>query len=175
MKGGDNISALLLKKGFMYNQKYYLENKNKLSKRMAKYYRNNKERWQEHHQENREEILKRQKQWRKDNPEYFKKWRENNPGYCKYRFRGRVKFINDYKLSRGCSVCGYNKCAGALEFHHDGDKGFNVGTVKRKYGNLKKLKEEMKKCVILCANCHRELHEKKRKEEMESEILLKNS
>ena len=74
--------------------------------------------------------------------------------------RKKIKqYIDDYKLSRGCSVCGYCKCARALEFHHNSDKEFGISNaIKYKYG-LKRLKKEMDKCILLCSNCHRELHE----------------
>jgi len=62
----------------------------------------------------------------------------------------------DY-LGGKCSNCGYNKCNAALEFHHTDP------TKKDKdYSNYKtsfdKLKSELDKCVLLCANCHREHH-----------------
>ena len=74
--------------------------------------------------------------------------------------RKKIKqYIDDYKLSRGCSVCGYSKCARALEFHHNGDKEFGIANaVKNKYG-LKRIKREMDKCIILCSNCHKEHEE----------------
>lgn len=63
-----------------------------------------------------------------------------------------------YKLSRGCSVCGYKDNPVALDFHHsDGDKEFNLsgcGLGK----SWEKIEEELTKCTILCANCHRVEH-----------------
>lgn len=58
-----------------------------------------------------------------------------------------------------CSHCGYNKCLRALEFHHldpskkseDYDKNFTTWGVERQ-------KEELKNCILLCSNCHREVH-----------------
>jgi transcription elongation factor Elf1 len=72
--------------------------------------------------------------------------------------RKKVKeYVNSYKLNLGCESCGYAKCAGALEaHHHEGDKGFELG--KARDFSLKKIKSELQKCKILCANCHRELH-----------------
>ena len=57
----------------------------------------------------------------------------------------------------GCAICGYNKCDNALEFHHvnPADKKFNI-TIPH-IGN-KNLVEELNKCILLCANCHRETH-----------------
>lgn len=62
------------------------------------------------------------------------------------------------KLSRGCDICGYNKCPTALEWHHPEDnKEYNPSDLLRD-GTYKKYQEETQKCQLLCANCHRELH-----------------
>ena len=62
------------------------------------------------------------------------------------------------KLSRGCDICGYNKCPTALEWHHPEDnKKYNPSDLLRD-GTYKKYQEETQKCQLLCANCHRELH-----------------
>lgn len=60
-----------------------------------------------------------------------------------------------------CSVCGYDNCITALEFHHIDptkksktyDKRFNIWSFERQ-------KEELKNCIIVCSNCHREIHSK---------------
>jgi hypothetical protein len=58
-----------------------------------------------------------------------------------------------------CEVCGYCKCIAALEFHHVDftEKDFNIS----KDGltrSVEKAKEEVDKCILICSNCHRELH-----------------
>lgn len=56
-----------------------------------------------------------------------------------------------------CSICGYDKCIAALEFHHPDptvkESGI-IGSTK----SLAKQREEAQKCILVCANCHRELH-----------------
>lgn len=66
------------------------------------------------------------------------------------------KLIREY-LGGKCSRCGYDKCLAALDFHHKdpSQKSFNVGSVVRAF---EKVKPELDKCELLCANCHRELH-----------------
>jgi hypothetical protein len=60
-----------------------------------------------------------------------------------------------------CIICGYNKCNSALEFHHldPKEKDFSLGEMKQKKFN-DEIKKELDKCVLLCANCHREIHSK---------------
>jgi len=61
-------------------------------------------------------------------------------------------------LGGRCNLCGYNICLWALDFHH---KEECISRVIHSSSKEKALKEA-KKCIILCANCHRELHYKER-------------
>lgn len=65
-------------------------------------------------------------------------------------------FINE--AGGKCQFCGYKKNTAALAFHHTRKKLFpiNVGHCSSK--NLKTLRNELKKCILLCHNCHMELH-----------------
>jgi len=61
-------------------------------------------------------------------------------------------------LGGKCKLCGYNKCSKALDFHHTReDKEECVSKLISNFSK-KKILKEAKKCVLLCANCHRELH-----------------
>lgn len=74
-------------------------------------------------------------------------------------FRRRLKQkAVDYKGGK-CARCGYNKYIGALEFHHTDpkQKDFSVGSGGHTRA-WEKVKEELDKCILLCANCHREVH-----------------
>jgi hypothetical protein len=75
------------------------------------------------------------------------------------------KFVNDYKAERGCERCGYSKethknfTPKALEFHHPrDDKEFAIGDAANKGKSIKSIKNEIIKCVLLCARCHAEIH-----------------
>jgi len=74
----------------------------------------------------------------------------------------RRKKIGDsailYKGGR-CAICGYSKCKQALEFHHLNKNGKDFGISAKGYSRAwKKVKGEIDKCIIVCANCHREIH-----------------
>jgi len=58
-----------------------------------------------------------------------------------------------------CTLCGYNKCPSALEFHHldPSKKDFNMSRMRNKTFN-KRAMIELDKCIIVCRNCHAEIH-----------------
>lgn len=57
-----------------------------------------------------------------------------------------------------CLVCGYSKSVRALHFHHldPSQKDFNISAFKKAWN---KLTSELDKCVLLCSNCHAEVHD----------------
>ncbi len=77
----------------------------------------------------------------------------------KRRKQIRINAI-EYKGSK-CESCGYFRCAEALEFHHldPKQKDFSISSKGYTRG-WDRVKEELDKCIMLCANCHRELHSK---------------
>ena len=56
-------------------------------------------------------------------------------------------------------ICGYSKYVGALDFHHldEKKKSFDLST-RGLTRSWKKTKEEVDKCILVCSNCHREIH-----------------
>lgn len=62
-------------------------------------------------------------------------------------------------LGDKCSSCGYDKCIDAIEFHHINpkEKDTNVCIMLGKAWS-DKMEKEIKKCKLLCSNCHREHH-----------------
>jgi len=84
----------------------------------------------------------------------------------------RHKIIDIYKISNGCEICGYNKHPSALCFDHLAEyekaeitkngcsKRTCAGGMYRLYSkhhSCEELISEIKKCRILCSNCHMEL------------------
>lgn len=86
-----------------------------------------------------------------DRAEYLKK------AVAKRRKKLKQMLI-EYKGGK-CSICGYNKYAGAMDLHHKGDSEKSFGlSLKGLTRSWDKLKEEADKCILVCANCHREIH-----------------
>ena len=56
-----------------------------------------------------------------------------------------------------CERCGYDKNISALEFHHidSRQKDFSITDTHRCW---EEVKAELDKCILVCANCHREIH-----------------
>lgn len=64
----------------------------------------------------------------------------------------------EYKGSK-CQLCGYSKCKSSLHFHHvdPSQKNFEIsGNWGLSWDNIRK---ELDKCILVCANCHGEIHE----------------
>ncbi len=80
-------------------------------------------------------------------------------GNCRsvyYRNKTKQQAI-DYKGGK-CSVCDYNKCLGALHFHHvhPEEKKFTIASYG--FNKFDSLVEELDKCILVCSNCHSEIH-----------------
>lgn len=59
-----------------------------------------------------------------------------------------------------CNLCGYDKAISGLEFHHIDPETKSYGLASM--GTCHQLEidlNEIKKCILVCANCHREIHE----------------
>ena len=66
--------------------------------------------------------------------------------------------VRQIKLSLGCKRCGFNECSEALDFHHRNpeEKLFNIGTGCLASISWQRIQNEIDKCDVLCANCHRQ-------------------
>lgn len=80
----------------------------------------------------------------------------NNNWKTKVISQRRIK-VNEYKTKCGCSVCGYNKFSEGLDFHHMNpkDKNYNITTQFCYTDYINRINTETKKCILLCALCHR--------------------
>jgi hypothetical protein len=85
----------------------------------------------------------------------------NTNSYENQKLRG-LKRKYEIILTRGgkCELCGYDKNITALEFHHKNpdEKEFQIDVRHFSNSSLETLQKELDKCILLCANCHREIH-----------------
>ncbi len=88
----------------------------------------------------------------------------NYNNYEAQKLRGFKRKLELIKFHGGkCEICGYDKNISALEFHHINsvDKKFQLDMRHLSNTSLDELYAESCKCQLLCANCHREIHNPK--------------
>lgn len=85
------------------------------------------------------------------------------------RFRAKAAAVKH--LGGKCTKCGWTSDQAAFQFHHTepNKKDFIIGNVANK--NWEKIKIELNKCILLCANCHSIKHSTKNNEIFLSEAL----
>ncbi len=102
--------------------------------------------------------IKKEQTKNKINTEEYK---SNHKNYMKKQVKSYMRRLKErmveYKGGK-CQKCNYNKCIGALEFHHlDPEaKEFSLSGTSISF---ERAKPELDKCILLCSNCHRETHE----------------
>lgn len=81
--------------------------------------------------------------------------------YQQQRNRGISRKLELIRLKGGkCEMCGYKKNIAALDFHHvnPSEKEFQLDFRHLSNNSMEKILKEAEKCILLCANCHREIH-----------------
>lgn len=83
--------------------------------------------------------------------------KEGQSEYYKERSRKLKQSYVDM-LGGQCVICGYNRTPAALDFHHvePETKKYNIATISNNKLKEQDVLEEINKCCLLCANCHRE-------------------
>lgn len=82
------------------------------------------------------------------NSEHVKNWRRNTKARIVESFGGK------------CSICEYSLCHEAFDLHHlnPEEKDFALSSVRGSAKSWEKIVIELRKCVLLCCRCHREVH-----------------
>ena len=83
----------------------------------------------------------------------------NNSKYVANCIKRRKKNLKKVFHSQ-CCLCGFDSFSEALEFHHVNpeEKSFSISGSNAATKSLEKQLEEMHKCILVCANCHRGIH-----------------
>jgi hypothetical protein len=96
---------------------------------------------------------------------------ENSEAVIKCQKRKKQNAVNHF--GGKCQICGYNRCLDALEFHHV-DK--NLKEEAPAYiimrWSWKRAFEELKKCILICSNCHRELHSNNLNRNLNADLVV---
>jgi len=146
-----------------YRRAYWSEKREHLREKARQRYQRNREKirlYQKTHYDHAKAI-QRVRKWVIENPEKRKHWILENKSrnYCKKLTHYRNAKAKKVKLLGGkCQVCGYNKCLDALVFHH------KDASTKKTEKDWYKADTDLTNLVLLCANCHEELHSKLREE-----------
>lgn len=91
----------------------------------------------------------------------------------KENYDKKVSAVSDYKSSCGCAKCGESRSY-ILEFHHIDPSQKDYTIANRARASLESIMSEIKKCVVLCSNCHQEFHHFERKVGMTIQNYLKD-
>jgi len=80
--------------------------------------------------------------------EKVKTWRKNS----------KSRIIDS--MGGKCCICSYCKCNNALSLHHldPSIKEFGFGAIRANCKNWESIVNELRKCILLCNNCHSEVH-----------------
>ena len=96
------------------------------------------------------------------NPEHFPKGRYGECRKCRNRYNKKSDKTNKFQaviyLGGKCSCCGYDKYLCALDIHHIDPKDKDEKFRRHSGWSWERLKQELDKCILLCANCHRAFH-----------------
>lgn len=98
---------------------------------------------------------------KKQDADLFKKNKTNIVARNKKYADKTIKWFNEYKQTLSCEICGESR-EWVLDFHHKdpNEKDFNIGEKWRQGYSISRLKNEINKCMCVCANCHRDIHYK---------------
>lgn len=75
-------------------------------------------------------------------------------------WRKRTKERIVQAFGNKCGICDYAKCDEAFDLHHLDplEKEFSLGSIRAWPKSWDKIVVELRKCILLCCRCHRELH-----------------
>lgn len=120
-----------------------------------------------------ERILPLTEYYSRGGGKYRSECKECHKNYVKEKYVERKEAVNDIKSIQGCKKCGETRSY-VLDFHHR-DPSVKDSTIARltsNRNNMEDIQKEIDKCIVLCANCHREFHYLENKEHITIEQYL---
>lgn len=112
-------------------------------------------------------TLKWKQEHKDEQSEYYKTWYKSHKTAQYSRVLQRrekiSQWLNDLKLTLKCETCGNNHPA-VIQFHHidPSTKDGSISNFTQTGWSIDRIKKEISKCKVLCANCHFILHWNKR-------------
>lgn len=99
-------------------------------------------------------ILKPQSDWGL----FYLNMSNKSEAVKRWRIASKKRIIES--MGGGCQICGYNKCPSALALHHldPSQKEISLGSLRANPKNWDTVVRELRKCILLCHNCHSEVH-----------------
>ena len=136
---------------------------------------------------NAERIKEKEKEYRLLHKEemkiynraYYKGWylknKEKKLKQCRDDRARNKRLINEYKALHSCIQCG-EKNPILLVFHHKNmkEKENGIAVMASSSFSTEKLINEMKKCEILCFNCHVLVHDRMKRSQTNDTLLYHN-
>ena len=111
-----------------------------------------------------EQELYRCSKCKKDLPKQYFYWGQNRCSYCKdCDLARKIKDARELKIKAldyngtSCVLCGETGCPDILDFHHLNPETKVFGISHYRLFN-EEFRKELDKCVVLCGNCHAEVH-----------------
>lgn len=172
-----------------YNRQYRESHRDQVREQNKRYREQNREKINEKHREWYAKNPDKVKQYR-ENRTYSAATREKNrqrtrawveqqkeideeaylKSHAEQTRKTRIKkawLVNEYKYNKGCAVCGEREPT-CLDFHHidPSKKELENGALMK--CSFSRIQEEISKCIVLCANCHRKEHQRIRYKEQKS-------
>ena len=89
--------------------------------------------------------------------EFYEKNKERLLEYQKNRYKELLDVFQEWKGTLKCSRCGETDSA-CLDFHHSDPSQKEVGVIRQITKSISSVLRELRKCVVVCANCHRRIH-----------------
>lgn len=85
--------------------------------------------------------------------------KECHSKYMKQQYAQKKSIIEEQKAQQKCAKCGESR-GYVLDYHHlnPEEKETTIARMTSNRYNLEDIQKEIEKCIVLCANCHREFH-----------------
>jgi hypothetical protein len=136
-----------------------------MSRNMDYKYKGREREWsRERYQIKKETIRASSKRWYHSHKDQIRIKSKQKYLSIKKEMLRRRHLLQQIKIDRGCQRCGFKSIEPYLfDFHHlTKDKKIGLGSTALTGYSIKHIMEEIDKCIVVCALCHRRIHHRLR-------------